>query len=102
MRVVYSDESGTGSIAEEPITVVTALMLNLDSQWEPVHQDLEALRPSPTFEFKGGRLFRELRNGRRRERADAILRGILSHSGAFMTSASFMLRLIALDMNAVR
>ncbi len=78
VRVVYSDESGTGSISEEPLTVVTALMLNLDSQWEPVYRDLEALRPTPTFEFKGAKLFRDLRNGRRRERADANLRGILS------------------------
>jgi hypothetical protein len=78
VRVVYSDETGTGSIAEEPLTVVAALMMNLDSQWEPVYRDLEAVRPKPTFEFKGAKLFRDLRNGRKRAAADAILRGVLS------------------------
>ncbi len=79
VRVVYSDESGTGSIADEPLTIVTALMLNLDSQWEPVYRDLEAVRSKfDAREFKGATLFRALRNGRRRVRADAILRGVLS------------------------
>src|SRR5271156_1808141 len=40
VKVVYSYESGLGSIEEEPVTVVTALMFNLDSQWEPVEHDL--------------------------------------------------------------
>ena len=78
VRVVYSDESGTGSLVEEPLTVVAALMLNIDSQFEAVSKDLEAVRPSPNYEFHGKRLFRDLRNGRRRERADTILRSLLS------------------------
>jgi hypothetical protein len=41
VRVVYSDESGIGgSIEKEPVTVVTAIMLNMESQWEPVERDL--------------------------------------------------------------
>jgi len=78
VRVVYSDETGTGSVVEEPLTVIAALMMNLDSQWEPVYRDLEAVRPKPEFEFKGAKLFRDLRNGRKRAAADTILRGILS------------------------
>lgn len=78
VRVVYSDETGTGSIVEEPLTVVSAIMMNLDSQWQPVYRDLEAVRPKPSFEFKGSRLFRDLRNGRRRAQADDILRAVLS------------------------
>ncbi len=77
MRVVYSDESGTGSEEEEPITVVAAVMLNMDSQWDPVAEDLRKLAPNDLYEFKGSRLFRDLRNGRHRSQADAILRGIL-------------------------
>lgn len=36
VRVVYSDESGCGSIEKEPVTVVTAIVLNLDRQWDSV------------------------------------------------------------------
>lgn len=36
VRVVYSDESGCGSIKKEPVTVVAAIVLNLDSQWDSV------------------------------------------------------------------
>ena len=42
VKVVYSDESGTGgSVKENPIIVVTALVLNIDSQWKPVRDDFE-------------------------------------------------------------
>jgi hypothetical protein len=78
VRVVYSDESGTGSVEDEPILVVTAMVLNMDSQWRPVEVELNALAPKPNFEFKGARLFRDLKNGRKRAQADAILRGVLS------------------------
>ena len=30
---------------KEPITVVTAIMLNLDSQWEPVSEAMEIIAP---------------------------------------------------------
>jgi hypothetical protein len=36
VRVVYSDESGCGSIKKEPVTVVAAIVLNLDRQWDSV------------------------------------------------------------------
>jgi hypothetical protein len=76
VRVVYSDESGTGSVKDEPITVVGAIMLNLDSQWEPVEADLAEL-PSRR-EFKGKNLYKDLRKNRHAVEADEILRLFLS------------------------
>jgi hypothetical protein len=43
LRVVYSDESGTGDDTQ-PITVVTAILLNVDSQWTPIERELSALK----------------------------------------------------------
>ncbi len=40
LRVVYSDESGVGNIDKEPITVVTAIVVNMDRDWESVENDL--------------------------------------------------------------
>jgi hypothetical protein len=77
VRVVYSDETGTGSIEEEPLTVVTALMINMDSQWADVSNDIVGIRPFRR-EFKGHRLYRDLRNGRQHVDADAILRQVLA------------------------
>src|SRR5208282_6714987 len=43
VRVVYSDETGTSdSFKREPYTVVVALLLNMDSQWIPVRDAVEA------------------------------------------------------------
>ena len=43
VKVVYSDESGTGgNLTREPITVVTAMLLNIDTQWIPVRDAVEA------------------------------------------------------------
>jgi len=67
-----------GSMEKEPLTVVAALMLNLDSQWGPVERDLKALEPKKIYEFKGTRLFRDLRNGRLKEEANRLLCGVLS------------------------
>jgi hypothetical protein len=44
LRVVYSDESGTGDAKKQPITVVTAIMLNMDSQWKPIERELSAIK----------------------------------------------------------
>jgi Protein of unknown function (DUF3800) len=43
LRVVYSDESGTGD-NKQPIAVVTAIVLNMDSQWAPIERDLSAIK----------------------------------------------------------
>jgi len=40
VRVVYSDESGVGD-KREPITVVTAIILNMDRAWKSVHDALD-------------------------------------------------------------
>jgi hypothetical protein len=42
VRVVYSDETGTdGNEQRNPSVVVTGLMLNMDSQWKPVRDEVE-------------------------------------------------------------
>lgn len=79
LKVVYSDESGLGSIEEEPVTVVTALMFNLDSQWEPVEHDLFWLQnDTPNkkllrngYELHGKRLLSAVR--RHSEEASSVL-----------------------------
>ncbi len=77
MRVVYSDEFGTGNVGKEPIMVVCAIMLNLDSQWEPVEHALRLIPPQfKRRELKGGRLLRDVRN--KKLGADEALRQILS------------------------
>jgi Protein of unknown function (DUF3800) len=87
MKVIFSDESGVGSEAEEPITVITALMLDLDSQWEPLISDVETTLATTLkgpgqatgYEIKGDRLSKDLRSGRGyREQATQILNGLLS------------------------
>lgn len=42
VRVVYSDETGTdGDEERNPSVVVTALMLDMDSQWKPLRDAVE-------------------------------------------------------------
>jgi len=77
VRVVYSDESGTGDIGKEPITVVCAVMLNLDNQWEPVERALQEVPRFKRRELKGTRLLRDIRIGRK-PKADATLRQVLN------------------------
>jgi hypothetical protein len=71
VRVVYSDESGVGDNSE-PITVVTAIILNMDNQWEPIRDaltDIRARMPRKLLnwkygspgEIKGNLLFKGLR-----------------------------------------
>jgi len=72
VRVVFSDESGVGG-DDQPLTVVTAILLNLDNQWDPIRRELEFTRVAtprkllsrehlPQGEFKGSLLFKGLRN----------------------------------------
>lgn len=69
VRVVYSDESGVGSIKTEPLTVVTAIVLNIDNQWEPVEAALhraEAMTPRKLLfkeQLKGSLLYGAVRKG---------------------------------------
>jgi hypothetical protein len=68
VHVVYSDESGMGDESDEPIVVVTAIMLNMDSQWAPTSMALSAVvhhipkgllvrKTGRLPELKGTRLF---------------------------------------------
>jgi hypothetical protein len=43
VRVVYSDESGVGSKKDEPITVVTAVLMNMDKCWPAVESELRKI-----------------------------------------------------------
>ena len=73
LKVVYSDESGTGGdLKIEPITVVTAMLLNIDTQWIPVRDAVEnALREvyglsdaqMAKYAFKGKTLYHKIERG---------------------------------------
>ena len=43
LRVAFSDESGTGSKADEPNTVVAAILLNFDVHWPVLANDVEGV-----------------------------------------------------------
>src|SRR5713101_7220460 len=53
VRVVFSDESGVGSKKKEPITVVTAVVVNMDRQWEPISKGLYAVLSYARTKHKG-------------------------------------------------
>jgi hypothetical protein len=75
VRVVFSDETESGSA--EGIIAVTAVMMNMESQWEPLEKDFASLPRSWSFrrEVKGSRLFRDIHKGRGKDSAET-LRGI--------------------------
>lgn len=87
VRVVYSDETGTGSEKEEPITVVTALMLNMDAHWHSVQHDLDTLAgvhfigEPQSKEFKGRLLYQDIKRGNAKasETVQMILAIALGH-----------------------
>jgi hypothetical protein len=72
VRVVFSDEAGVGSKKDEPITVIAGLLLNLDTQCEPLVSDIEDILTdvfkdagrATEYEIKGGRLSDDLKSGR--------------------------------------
>jgi hypothetical protein len=43
LRVAYSDESGVGSLKAEPISVVTAIVMNMDKSWAAVESGLRRI-----------------------------------------------------------
>lgn len=68
MRVVYSDESGVGDKEREPITVITALMVNMDRIWVSAEKELRHIRDeTPAIllhegrELKGKNLYSAVR-----------------------------------------
>jgi hypothetical protein len=82
VRVVYSDESGCGSIKKEPVTVVAGIVLNLDTQWEAVEAEITVAKmgaPAHLLDkrtLKGSLLYSAMRKGI--SPAEEILREILS------------------------
>ena len=82
VRVVYSDESGVGNLTKEPLTVVTAIVLNVDDQWDSVEASLRVveMRTPRNLLFKrqlkGSALYRAVRKDD--PVAGKILKDILS------------------------
>ena len=78
MKVAYSDESGTGD-NKQLITVVTAIMLNMDSQWVPVERELSALKAlMPRELLRGsGKFLSSFVYGQERElKGDLLFKGL--------------------------
>jgi hypothetical protein len=77
LKVVYSDESLTDSKEAKPVTVVTALLLDMDSQWPLVSKDVSAI--GHPGEFKGKQLFYDLRkNTKEKPDSERCLTQLLS------------------------
>ncbi len=83
VRVVYSDESGCGSIKKEPVTVVAAIVLNLDTQWDTVEAELNITKMGTPLNLrdrygtlKGNILYEHMRKGV--SRAEEVLSEILN------------------------
>lgn len=95
VRIVYSDESEQG--ANERLVVVSAIMLNMESQWEKLESDFELLPEGwrNRREVKGSQLLRDLRVDRGPESESALkilcaipaARGIPIFTGAVSSSA---------------
>jgi Protein of unknown function (DUF3800) len=68
VRVVFSDDSGRGSTREEPFTVVTAAMFNMDAEWDSFvtdfHQAAVEATGSGDVEAKGARLLSDALDGK--------------------------------------
>ncbi|MGO9267199.1 MAG: hypothetical protein ACLQBA_20375 [Candidatus Binataceae bacterium] len=76
VKVVYSDES-TGFDDETKITVVTAIVLNMDNQWPIVSKDIGAI--DYKGEFKGKQLFRDLlKDTKQKPKSEQYLMQLLS------------------------
>jgi hypothetical protein len=84
VRVVYSDESGLGGLEAEPLTVVTAICINVDEHWDAIERELtDVIYAIPSrkllakgSELKGRKLFKSLR--RRIPGAEEALKATLS------------------------
>jgi uncharacterized protein DUF3800 len=64
VRLVYFDEAGTGSITDEPLTVVAAVFVHGDDQWGPIEQRTDRIiaelvpeKDRENFEFHAKELF---------------------------------------------
>lgn len=75
MRLVYLDESGTGDLKNEPITVVAGVIVDADKQWQLVESKLNEIvekyirkEDRTGFVFHASDLFHESKNRIPRER----------------------------------
>ena len=82
VRVVYSDETGLGSREDEPITVATAILLNIDSQWDLLEAAIDtsllkamSAERAKRYEIKGKKLFYDV--GRKRHVSEQLLIDLL-------------------------
>ncbi len=104
MRIVYSDESGLGQIDSEPITVITALMIDMDSVWIAAEKELRKIRDeTPTVllhegrELKGKTLYGAVRKVKR-----LIAAGRDQHDPEVKTldkSVGLLYRILAVPIN---
>ena len=84
MQVVYSDECGVGSEIKEPLTVVTAFVINIDKDWVAIERKLSPIirrnyRQFGHKELKGAALLKQVRrNGGKAKEADRTLKEVLS------------------------
>ena len=86
VRVVYSDESGIGSEKDEPITIVAALMLNIDSQWHAALELIEEIlrttlgrRDISRYEISGKKLYYKI--GRNNPKAATMMSALMAVPG---------------------
>jgi hypothetical protein len=82
VRVVYSDETGLGSRKDEPITVATAILLNMDTQWDQLEAAIDAslskampVERAKRYEIKGKKLFYDV--GKKRPLSEQLLIDLL-------------------------
>ena len=93
VRIVYFDEAGIALEAQEPITVVAAVIVHTDSQWHPLSRACERLiertvpkRYRSNFEFHAKDLFsgcKKFRGWKKEERWEVLRRflGIIRGHG---------------------
>jgi hypothetical protein len=70
MRLIYSDETGTGSATDDPLMVVAAVVVHGDEQWGLIETAVNAIlrelvppRKWLTYEFKAAKLFKDRHRG---------------------------------------
>jgi hypothetical protein len=77
VRIAYSDESGAGDLATDPVAIVTAILANMDKYWPKIEAEMRGIAkemPDTLLEIrkengqvwreiKGKRLYQEIRKG---------------------------------------
>ncbi len=80
MRLIFSDEAGTGDEAAEPILVVAAIVVEADHQWSLIEHQRQTILQNcvreesrANFEFKASRLFGQIGKGNNEALLNAFL-----------------------------